>query len=134
MGTTALDDKEALEALGKAGLKTEIMQLRKLDLRDPAQAVTAQEELDRLLPKMNKALADAGLGPQQLAKLSYKDPHSGETIQADSGNSGSAASLNTVVNAFAKQDTPAAPPPKQQLAPTEPAWNKRPSPLDGGST
>jgi hypothetical protein len=118
-----VDDQPALAVLDKAGLKDEIMQMQKLSLKDPAQSVEAQEKLDQLLPKMNKAFEDAGFESHKLTQLSYKDPNSGDTIKTDLGQSGGAASLNTVINAFAKQDAPSVPAPKQQAAPAAPGLN-----------
>jgi hypothetical protein len=98
-----IDDRPALQVLDKAGLKDEIVQMQKMDLKDPVQAVQAQEKLNALLPRMNKAFDDAGLSSHELTRLSFKDAQ-GQTIQTDLGESGGSASLNSVIDAFAKQD------------------------------
>jgi hypothetical protein len=103
-----MNAKPALEVLDKAGLKDEIKSMKGFDLRDPAQSVQAQEKLDQLLPKINQAFEDAGMGSHELTRLSYKDPNSGDTIQTDLGKSGGMASLNSVISAYAKQDAPKA--------------------------
>ncbi len=103
-----IDDKPGRQVLDKAGLKNEIKNMKSFDLRDPAQSVEAQEKLGELLVKMNQAFQSAGMERHELTRLSYKDPASSDTIQTDLGRSGGTASLNSVINAYAKQDAPQA--------------------------
>jgi hypothetical protein len=107
----SINDNAALEVLEQAGLKEEIMQMQKLNLNDPAQSVKAQETLDQLLPKINQAFEDAGpwSTPHRLSQLTYTDPGSGDTIKADQERLGGTASLNTVIEGFAKQNAGPAP-------------------------
>jgi hypothetical protein len=102
-GSGDLGSRERLEALDKAGLREDIMAMRKFDLGDPAQAVAAQEKLNALLPKISKAFADAGITPLRdgIGKLVYRDQNSGETIQTGPTRPGGVAALNDVINGFA---------------------------------
>jgi hypothetical protein len=103
-----MGDQQHLDALDKAGLKDEIMQMQKLSLNDPAQAVEAQEKLDALLPKINQAFKAAGLN-SDVTCLQYKDAKAGETIQTDAGRSGGLATLNDAIQGFNKQAATPAP-------------------------
>jgi len=122
--------QDRLDALDKAGLKDEIKNSMKnpatgkdFDLKDPVQAVQAQEKLNELLPKINKAFADAGIYgdvKNEMAALQYKDP-SGETIRASEPHSGGIATLNAAIQGFEQRDAPRAPAPQQQAAPPAPS-------------
>jgi hypothetical protein len=107
MGATirddALSDQETLTVLDQAGLKQDIIKMKGFDLRNPAQAVAAQEHLDELLSKINKALEDAAMDTEKMAALDYKDPNSGDAIRTSLHQSGRLASLNSVIQAFDNQ-------------------------------